>query len=231
MKKAKAKTSAQKRRAKTKAKAKTEEQKRGNWVQDRLDWVRVVDYHDHEFDHDVGTEDKAQCSHSDDNCHDNGPHIFSNDIDDSLNHQEGCSGQSEHHIPHDDVTIISWNVLADSYCSRSSHKNLPSKFQSQVFNRNQRQHHVRQILRLFETKLSPDLVALQEVDPPLEGTIVRFFNNDWRADRNSIYCSFSRFSSIKSRTGQRNAIISYAITYHPDKHFLYTHHVLLLLNL
>ena len=45
------------------------------------------------------------------------------------------------------VSIVSWNVLADSYCSRRSHRQLPMVYQKHVFDRHQRQHHVRQILR------------------------------------------------------------------------------------
>jgi mRNA deadenylase 3'-5' endonuclease subunit Ccr4 len=66
------------------------------------------------------------------------------------------------------VSIISWNVLADAYCNRRSHQQLPLKFQRHVFDRPQRQHHVRQTLTRLATSLAPDLLALQEVDPPLE---------------------------------------------------------------
>ena len=36
-------------------------------------------------------------------------------------------------------SIVSWNVLADAYCSPRSHRCLPEKTQRHVFNRNQRQ--------------------------------------------------------------------------------------------
>ena len=162
MKKTKAKKAVQKRRAKAKTKARVEEQKRGNWVEDRLDWFKVADRHDHGFDDDVGDEDLADSPNDDDDD----PQIPANKVDDSDNKDMYTvhSEQRRH-----DISIISWNVLADAYCSRSSHKNLPSKFQSRVFNRKQRQHQIRQTLRLFDSRLSPDLVALQEVGPPLEG--------------------------------------------------------------
>jgi hypothetical protein len=78
--------------------------------------------------------------------------------------------------PHN-ISIVSWNVLANSYCNSRSHRHLPLKVQRHVFDRPQRQHHVRQILRrLVASPSSPspsplllqaDLVALQEVDEPL----------------------------------------------------------------
>ena len=156
MKKSKAKTAAQKRKAKAKTKARVEEQKRGNWVEDRLDWVGCDD--------DVDDEDLADSPSP--NNDDDDPQISENKVDGSDNKEVYTvhSEQRRHNI-----SIISWNVLADAYCRRSSHKNLPSKFQSRVFNRNQRQHQIRQTLRLLDAKLSPDLFALQEVDPPLEG--------------------------------------------------------------
>jgi hypothetical protein len=65
-----------------------------------------------------------------------------------------------------DISILSWNVLADAYCTFRSHPHLPLKFQRHVFDRPQRQHHVRRTLK----RLAPmaDLMALQEVDSPLE---------------------------------------------------------------
>lgn len=66
----------------------------------------------------------------------------------------------------DGFSIISWNVLADSYCSPSSHKHLPMQYQRHVFDRSKRQHSVRQTLRLLAC-LETDMLALQEVDAPL----------------------------------------------------------------
>ena len=159
MKKQRAKTALQKRRAKFKAKARAEEQKRGNWVQDQLDWVNILDNNDEVFEDDADDTDSKFSLHDD---------IDDSDSLTSTDYQPLNNEVGEEQLLRD-ISIISWNVLADAYCSRSSHKNLPSKFQSRVFNRNQRQHQVRQTLRLFDTKLSPDMITLQEVDPPLEG--------------------------------------------------------------
>lgn len=65
-------------------------------------------------------------------------------------------------------SIVSWNVLADSYCSPRSHRCLPEKTQNHIFNRNQRQHHVRKTLRQLVSSLRRPIFALQEVDAPLE---------------------------------------------------------------
>jgi mRNA deadenylase 3'-5' endonuclease subunit Ccr4 len=169
MKKVKAKTAAQKKRAKAKAKLKAAEQKRGNWVLDRLDWIKgSVDHHktnSNNNDNDGGSDSDSDSDSGVNNNNDNCGEVdntTTTTVDDNDN--DKLKQQKDTH----DISIISWNVLADSYCSRSSHKNLPSKFQSQIFNRKQRQHDVRQTLRLLDAKLMPDLIGLQEVDPPLE---------------------------------------------------------------
>jgi hypothetical protein len=165
MKKNKAKSTAQKRRARAKAKARQEDTARENWVEDRLAWLDVVNRRDHDFNHGTGGEVVINDhSFSEEDTIDKAKALkrkVSGDLEGEM--QDSESKQLLH-----DFSIICWNVLADAYCSRSSHKNLPSKFQTRVFNRNQRQHQIRQILRHFHDKLSPDLIALQEVDPPLE---------------------------------------------------------------
>ena len=156
MRKPKGKTAAQKRRLRAKAKSRQLEKERENWVQDRLDWINVDDLDDEaQLDlleqNDKSEDESAVYVHEDDEC------------------IERETKEHENRELLHDFSIICWNVLADSYCSRSSHKNLPRKSQSRVFNRNQRQHHVRQTLRFLDEKLSPDLIALQEVDSPLQG--------------------------------------------------------------
>ena len=122
-----------------------------SWVDEHLDWISVDGVND-----------------SDDNEEDN-PEQNDNDSDDDA----PPTADDDH--DHDTVSIISWNVLADSYCRRNSHKRLPMKYQRHVFDRPQRQHHIRQILRKFGNELQVDLLALQEVDPPLE---IPSFMND-----------------------------------------------------
>jgi mRNA deadenylase 3'-5' endonuclease subunit Ccr4 len=81
---------------------------------------------------------------------------------------EGCADGTDSDATTDshDISILSWNVLADAYCTFRSHPHLPLKFQRHVFDRPQRQLHVRRTLK----RLAPmaDLMALQEVDSPLE---------------------------------------------------------------
>ena len=181
MRKTKAKTALQKRRARAKAKSRQQEKERESWVQDRLDWVNISDRHDHDFDDEPGDEvpldfpnrNEPIEKESQTRSHEANVSI-ENETKDSIKEQ----------LLHD-FSIISWNVLADSYCSRSSHKNLPRVFQGRVFNRSQRQHQVRQMLALFNEKLSPDIIALQEVDAPLEGK--DFLNAYWINKQNRSY--------------------------------------------
>ncbi|CAJ1961909.1 unnamed protein product [Cylindrotheca closterium] len=70
-------------------------------------------------------------------------------------------------------SIISWNVLADSYCSPRSHRCLPQKSQNHIFNRNQRHHHVQKTLCQLVSSLDRPIFALQEVDAPL-GVLTKF---------------------------------------------------------
>ena len=65
------------------------------------------------------------------------------------------------------LPIISWNVLADSYCSPRSHKGLPPKAANHIFNRNQRHHHIQKTLHQLVSSLNRPILALQEVDAPL----------------------------------------------------------------
>lgn len=142
MKKQKSKPVSKKRGAK--AKTQLEGHNRRSWVEDKLDWIPADLHHQTANFKPVTTDEWS----------DDDPRQFTSNV-------EGEKENKEY-----DLSIISWNVLADSYCNRSSHKNLPIKFQRRVFDRKQRQHHVRQTLRILSTRLSPDLIALQEVDPP-----------------------------------------------------------------
>lgn len=58
------------------------------------------------------------------------------------------------------ISIISWNILANSYCSRRSQSNLPAAYQSTVFSPHRRKALICRCLR----KLNADVICLQEVD-------------------------------------------------------------------
>lgn len=168
MRKQKGKTGAQKRRLRAKAKSRQLEKERENWVQDRLDWINVSDHHNLAFEDDLDDLDdnkKLDSLELKDKLEDE-PAVYAREDDQCI--ADETKEHENKELLHD-FSLICWNVLADSYCSRSSHKNLPRKSQSRVFNRNQRQHHVRQTLKFLDEKLSPDLIALQEVDSPLQG--------------------------------------------------------------
>jgi mRNA deadenylase 3'-5' endonuclease subunit Ccr4 len=107
-----------------------------------------------------------------------------------------------------DISILSWNVLADAYCTFRSHPHLPLKFQRHVFDRPQRQHHVRRTLK----RLAPmtDLMALQEVDSPLEvqacmqelgyqglQTPTSAGGNDGRVDSCALYWNSKQYTLIE----------------------------------
>lgn len=76
------------------------------------------------------------------------------------------------------LSVISWNVLAESYCSRKSHPGLPRQYQEVVFDPNRRGSLIRKILQGETLRdgnsiadgeakiqpLMPDIWALQEVD-------------------------------------------------------------------
>jgi mRNA deadenylase 3'-5' endonuclease subunit Ccr4 len=166
MKKQKPKPASAKRKAK--AHRRELEPKRSNWVEDKLEWLPVYVHHEsvafmskEEEEEEDATDEESNIDGTNDD------HGHSDDHHRGHEQSTPADGEIQELHQHHDISIISWNVLADSYCNRSSHKNLPMKFQNRVFDRKQRQHHVRQTLRLVSTVLRPDLIALQEVDPPL----------------------------------------------------------------
>jgi mRNA deadenylase 3'-5' endonuclease subunit Ccr4/uncharacterized protein with PIN domain len=74
--------------------------------------------------------------------------------------QESDQHDADNGEPQVSLTIICWNVLAESYCSRNSHPGLPKPYQEVVFDRRRRGSLIRKIL----TGTRPDIWALQEVD-------------------------------------------------------------------
>lgn len=58
------------------------------------------------------------------------------------------------------LSIISWNILANSYCSRRSQRNLPAAYQSAVFSPHRRKALLCKCLR----NLDADVICLQEID-------------------------------------------------------------------
>ncbi|GAX25208.1 hypothetical protein FisN_5Lh290 [Fistulifera solaris] len=68
-----------------------------------------------------------------------------------------------------EISIISWNILANSYCSRRSQSNLPAAYQSTVFSPHRRKALICRCLR----KLNADVFCLQEVDMDDVGDTLR----------------------------------------------------------
>lgn len=78
----------------------------------------------------------------------------------------------------DTVSIISWNVLAEAYCSRHSQVHLPVQYQKVVFSKRRRKELLlRTLERLLCIRTGKDIpidvICLQEVDLPEIGDTLR----------------------------------------------------------
>lgn len=80
------------------------------------------------------------------------------------------------------LSILSWNVLAEAYCSRYSQVNLPVQYQKVVFNKTKRKELILRVLQQMlcedenenannSTGNTIDVVCLQEVDLPEIGDL------------------------------------------------------------
>jgi uncharacterized protein with PIN domain/endonuclease/exonuclease/phosphatase family metal-dependent hydrolase len=94
------------------------------------------------------------------------------------------------------ISILSWNVLAEAYCSRHSQCGLPKQYQARVFHKSLRKHAVCDTLKRIccKTKSNQDsnvvvvaggfdIVCLQEVDiPEIAKTMMHDDDDDdeWR---------------------------------------------------
>lgn len=65
------------------------------------------------------------------------------------------------------LRIVSWNILAESYLTRRSHRELPRLYQNCVFSPLKRRAVLHKRLEHF-CELNVDILCLQEVDMPLE---------------------------------------------------------------
>eukprot|EP00977_Amphora_coffeiformis_P029799 scaffold42806_cov237-Amphora_coffeaeformis.AAC.3 len=70
------------------------------------------------------------------------------------------------------ISLISWNVLAHSYCSRTSQRNLPLEYQKVVFHPAKRKQQILDILGRLATE-EADILCLQEVDMDEIGASLR----------------------------------------------------------
>jgi len=70
-----------------------------------------------------------------------------------------------------DIRIVSWNVLAQAYLTRQSHRNLPKAYEDVVFKPNRRAFLMEKVLRKL-IAMELDVLCLQEVDLPLIETIL-----------------------------------------------------------
>ena len=127
-----------------------------SWV-NHMDWLDVVDDYIHDRRSMALKEEQEEEEQEEED--------EEQDDDNTTDIEQDDTKQAQKEI-NEWISIISWNVLADGYCTMRSHQHLPLKFQRHVFDRPQRQHHVRQTLKHVLTPLA-DILCLQEVDEPL----------------------------------------------------------------
>lgn len=83
--------------------------------------------------------------------------------------EEGASGGANDHdssAPVPTISILSWNVLAEAYCSRHSQVHLPKQYQKVVFSKSRRRELILNILTKLCVENAVDVVCLQELDLP-----------------------------------------------------------------
>ena len=68
------------------------------------------------------------------------------------------------------ISIVSWNLLAESYCSRRSQCNLPRSYQQVVFSPHRRRRCMQRILQECFADVV-DVLCLQELDAALQDTV------------------------------------------------------------
>jgi hypothetical protein len=72
------------------------------------------------------------------------------------------------------LSVVSWNVLAQAYCSRRSQTHLPHYYQVKVFHPSARRKRITEILlSLFVEEQQVDVICLQEVDMDEIGVALR----------------------------------------------------------
>jgi len=134
------------------ANSKKQENQKSSWT-DRLVWVPVNNNNNNV----KRDEDDAIADDDNDNSKNNEAIRRSNN-DKEQNEEDTASSSSS------SLSLISWNVLADAYCSKRSHPHLPACFQRHVFDPQKRQARIRKVLQQFIHDMAPDVICLQEVD-------------------------------------------------------------------
>eukprot|EP00978_Attheya_sp_CCMP212_P000658 scaffold1312_cov54-Attheya_sp.AAC.2 len=70
------------------------------------------------------------------------------------------------------LTVVSWNVLAESYLTPRSHTHLPEDYQAVAFTPHERRRILRRTLQHFQDVLRVDVICLQELDEVLFDEVV-----------------------------------------------------------
>jgi uncharacterized protein with PIN domain/mRNA deadenylase 3'-5' endonuclease subunit Ccr4 len=92
-------------------------------------------------------------------------HELNNSWTDLLQFEDVCPLEADNLI----LRIVSWNVLAQAYLSRRSHRNLPPTHEQVIFNPKRRISLMEKTLEKL-IALELDVLCLQEVDMPVIGT-------------------------------------------------------------
>lgn len=95
----------------------------------------------------------------------------SGDSDDS-DEEKGEDSAAAQGVWQTSASIVSWNVLAHSYCSRTSQRNLPLPYQKLVFHERKRKQKIVDILTRLVSE-ETDVLCLQEVDMDEVGDALR----------------------------------------------------------
>ena len=107
-------------------------------------------------------------SEEDDDNHESNPQqipVESKESQNDLANTTTDSSENDESFDPTRISIVSWNVLAEAYCSPRSHQRLPDRYQEVVFHKIRRKKRIIQVLQqLVETGAT--ILCLQEVDLP-----------------------------------------------------------------
>jgi mRNA deadenylase 3'-5' endonuclease subunit Ccr4/uncharacterized protein with PIN domain len=93
---------------------------------------------------------------------------------DRLQFSAAAAEDNQQAVPEEDaswISLVCWNVLAHSYCSRGSQRNLPLEYQKVVFHPTKRKQRILDVLHQLTEEA--DILCLQEVDMDQLGSCLK----------------------------------------------------------